>query len=115
MRKEQRDEEFHPEMPLVEAEHLLSYLFEIGPTLSVGMGEAPLTHAEIAAWQVNTGVELASWEARFLQRLSLDYLVQAQSARLLNCAAPWREWEAAAGRAVIAKSVQASIRALVNL
>jgi hypothetical protein len=82
-----------PEMPPIEdaAHYLISYLFEIGPTLAAGMGNGPLTHAEIMAWQINTGIELQSWEARILKRLSNHYLAESQRATARDCPAPWAD------------------------
>ena len=76
-------------MPECEAEYLIGYLFEVGPTLPNGMGDAPLTHLEISAWQQNTGVELSSWEARTLHRASLEYLSESQRATKPDAEAPW--------------------------
>jgi len=76
-------------MPECDAMHLVSYLYEIGPTLPNGMGDSPLTHVEISAWQQNTGVELSSWEARTLHRASLEYLSESQRATKPDAEAPW--------------------------
>jgi hypothetical protein len=77
------------DMPECDAMHIVSYLFEIGPTLSGGMGESPLPDTEIEAWQRNTGIELQSWEARAVKRLSREYLSESQAATELNRACPW--------------------------
>jgi hypothetical protein len=79
------------EMPECDAMHLVSYLYEIGPTLPNGMGDAPLTHLEIEAWQRNTGIELSSWEARVLHSSSLAYLSESQRATKPDAEAPWAE------------------------
>jgi hypothetical protein len=59
--------------------------------MSGGMGNAPLSHSEIAAWQGNTGIELSAWEARTLRTLSAEYLNSAQDAEDAKCKAPWGE------------------------
>lgn len=79
------------DMPECEAMYLVSYLYEIGPTLPNGMGESPLTHTEISSWQQNTGVELSSWEARVLHRASLEYLSESQRATKPDAEAPWAD------------------------
>lgn len=37
------------EMPPCDAQHLVGYFFEMGPTMAAGMGDAPLSHSEIDA------------------------------------------------------------------
>ena len=69
--------------------HLVSYLMEAGPVAHTGMGMAALSHAELAAWQANTGTELTAWEARTLRRLSGDYAATASLAREADCPPPY--------------------------
>ena len=78
-------------MPECEAMHIVSYLYEIGPTLPNGMGEAPLSHTEIGAWQRNTGIFLDAWEARLIHRASLEYLSESQRATSPDAEAPWAD------------------------
>lgn len=68
---------------------MLGYLFEVGPNTWAGMGEAPISHAEIQAWQHNTGIALSAWEARTLRRLSVAYVDQLHKSRDPQCPAPW--------------------------
>lgn len=58
-------------------EHILEYLFEVGPTC----GEYPLTHTELRNWQENTGIELCEFEATALVSLSREYLSFMQEAK----------------------------------
>lgn len=76
-------------MPDCEAEFLVSYLYEIGPAMSGGMGESPLTHGEIEAWQRNTGIVLDTWQVRTLKNLSHEYLAESQNATKPDAPAPW--------------------------
>ena len=76
------------------ASHLVRYLFESGPTMAGGMSGAPLSHGEIAAWQLNTGIELTAWEARTIRRLSCEYLAVSQDAAEFDCPAPYVEQDA---------------------
>lgn len=76
-----------PEMPPCDAQYVIGYLFEIGPT----MGEGPVTHGEIESWQRNTGIRLTTWEARILKRLSLEYLGESQQATERGRPAPWAD------------------------
>jgi len=95
-----------PELPEVYAPHLIGILFEIGPT----MGDGPLTHGELRAWMQNTGIELQAWEARYLRRLSIDYMVQSQQPD--NCPAPYQpEDMTEENRAAVAKQVTNAMRA----
>jgi len=90
MRRDQSDEEYQPDMPEVDAEYLLAYLFEIGPTVAAGMGAGPISHEELRAWQANTGIELEPWEVRTLRTLSKDYLIQCAKSEKRDCPAPWK-------------------------
>jgi hypothetical protein len=79
-----------PDMPLpCVADHLVEYLLDAGPVSSAGMGAAPLSHVEIAAWQSNTGIELNAWEASTLRRLSIEYVAQAEQAKDADCPQPY--------------------------
>lgn len=99
-------------MPPVEgAGYLLGYLWEVGPTLVAGMGAGPITHGELLAWMDLTGIPLQPWEARFLRRLSHEYLVEAHKAEKRDCKAPWRT----ADSKPEISDTQASLRALANL
>lgn len=77
------------EMPPCDESRLLGYLFEVGPTIPAGMGEGPVTHSEIDAWQNNTGIQLNAWESRTLRRLSQDYAGQSHKSTARDCPAPW--------------------------
>lgn len=73
------------------AGYLVEYLWEVGPTEPAGMGEAPVSHAQLAAWQANMGVELHAWEVQVLRRLSRDYVVQSHQAQDPACKPPFGE------------------------
>ncbi len=82
--------DYQPDMPSVEgADHLIRYLWEIGPTMAAGMGAGPITHGELLAWQMLTGIKLEPWESRFLRRLSQEYLVESQRAEKRDARPPW--------------------------
>lgn len=78
-------------MPPCTAAHLVGYLFEMGPTVSTGMGESPLPHTEIAAWMANTGIRLTCWETRTLRRLSCEYAQSSYLSQKPDCPAPWAD------------------------
>ncbi len=73
--------------PECDANHILNYLFEIGLT----EGDKPLSHAEIASWQSNTGIELQAYEARFLKRLSEIYLAASHEMKKIDAVNPWED------------------------
>ena len=89
------DDEYQPDMPPVEAgAHIISYLWELGPTMTAGGYPGPVTHEEIMAWQSLNGIELAPWEVRFLRRLSNEYLSQCHKAEKQHCRPPWKSLKA---------------------
>lgn len=79
-----------PQMPPNSAPHITDRLVEIGLTGSNGMGIIPLPHTEIAAWQTNSCIRLAPWEARLIRRLSTEYVSESSRAESEHCAPPWR-------------------------
>lgn len=95
-------DDFRPDMPPLEAEYLIGYLWEVGPAMETGEGSAPLSHGELAAWQANTGVVLEAWEARALRVLSREYLVMLHKAEKPECPPPWGVHER---RAMVAKKI----------
>ena len=112
MRRDKKDDDYMPELPPVEGgEYLLGYLFEVGPTMAAGMGAAPVTHTEIAAWCGLTGIVLHPWEARFLRRLSLEYVGENHRAEKLGCAPPWNPGDIKPEPSALKQS----IRSLANL
>lgn len=114
MRADRKDEFYVPPLPETDAQYLIDFLFEVGPTSLNAIGEGPLSHMDLAAWQENVGFRLQVWEARFLRLLSFEYLLQAQEATEPNCAAPWTAEDMVPDRRLIAKSMQRSMRALAE-
>ena len=76
-------------MPPVSASYLISCLWEIGPFLTSGMGSGPITNTEFLAWAELIGIEMHPWEARFIIRLSQDYLMESRRAEKQDCPSPW--------------------------
>ena len=93
--------------------HLLDYLFEVGPVLSGGMGPAPLSNLELAAWCDLTGIPLTPWEARTLRALSRDYLAEMHDAEDPSRPPPWHSVEAEAV-AMHVNDMAAAIRAMAK-
>lgn len=113
LRKQRQDADYAPEMPEVEAPHLIAYLWEVGPLGAAGMGPAVLSHSEIAAWCQLTGLELSAWEARTLRSLSRAYLNEMQEAEDPKRRAPWEP--CAPDPAAVANDMRTAIRALAQL
>jgi len=84
-----RREKIEPPMPPNPAPHIVERLLEMGMSQAAGMGVAPLSWAEIVAWQVATMVRLAPWEARLIRRLSSAYIAEGRAAESENCPPPW--------------------------
>lgn len=73
-------------LPVVEvAEHLIDYLFSIGPTT----GGETISFQEIAAWTALTGYRLNGWEAETLRRLSGAYAAEHYAASDAKRPAPY--------------------------
>jgi hypothetical protein len=72
-------------MPECAAEYLVGYLIEIGPTI----GERPITHTDIQAWQILSGITLTPFESATLKRMSESYLSSHYEAKARDCPAPY--------------------------
>lgn len=92
---------------------MVAYFYEVGPTLFGDMGEMPISHVELLAWQENSGVELSSWEARAIVQLSREYLSFSRRAQDPKCEAPW-DYETEAKR-VVAHDLKDYISGLAKL
>jgi hypothetical protein len=79
-----------PQMPPNPAPHITDWLIEMGLVEAAGMGAAPISSCELAAWQGNTCVRLEPWEARLIRKLSKAYLDEGRAAESENCPPPWR-------------------------
>lgn len=79
-----------PQMPPNPAPHIFDWLIEIGLTEAAGMGAAPISSRELAAWQENTCVRLEPWVARLIRKLSSAYLTEGRRAEAETCPPPWR-------------------------
>ncbi len=104
-----------PDLPPIEGgAYLLDYLWQLGPTMAVGMGAGPITQTEMRAWQINMGIDLKPWEARFLRGLSCDYLDQWQKAQKPDCAPPWQAVATAIDKAAVANRMLNAIRQMAG-
>lgn len=102
-----------PDMPQVEATHLLDYLFEVGPTMAAGMGAAPVTFGELDAWCNRVGIDLSPWESRALRQLSRNYVDESYKAEKRDCPPPWTPKDMTEeNRAAVSRQVEMSLRAI---
>lgn len=103
------DDGIEPDVPLLDAgAHLIEYLFDVGPDAPGGMGPVPITHADIAHWQGNTGITLNTWEARSLRRLSREYVGACADAQEPDAPPPYLPADGVARRrGAVARSVAA--------
>lgn len=89
------------------AKHLIDYLFEIGPSVPLGMSAGPIGWTDIAAWQTATGIDLTAWEARTLRALSADYVGTAATSLDDNTPAPYTIAPTPDRRELVANQVRA--------
>ena len=114
-RIDRKEEDYSPDMPPVSAGHLILYLWEIGPILADGMGSRPINHAELLAWSELIGIELQPWEARFILRLSQDYLMASRAAEKPDYPSPWvTATVTQEQRDAVSRQVQNSLRSLMR-
>lgn len=100
-----------PEMPSIDAEFIVGYLYDIGPT----MGDKAISHQEIESWQRNTGIDLDAWQTRTLHRLSVEYLVMSHNAKARDCQPPFKTPDLQPVVSVKTEETRNSLRALANL
>lgn len=93
------------EMPdLLGFEYIVEYLFEAGPVGNNGFGPEPITWIELEAWAKLTQVDLDSWEASTLRKLSEHYSAQLVKSADPKCRPPGQEEQS---REQIAADVEA--------
>lgn len=111
LRRDQKDDDYEPDMPAVDAQYLLDYFYEVGPTLPDGA----ITYEEIQSWAEVSGIDLEPWEGQFLRRLSRQYLAECHRAEKRDCPAPVRmESASAVDLGVVARNLQQSLRELAK-
>lgn len=87
-----------PKVPQA-AEHLIGYLFEVGPTV----GEHAVTFTEIRNWSEATGTALNEFQATMLKTLSREFLSMKIEAAQDSCPAPVRPVEKTSEEALAEK------------
>lgn len=102
-----------PVIPDIPAPYLVEYLFEVGPTVSTGMGPAIVGWRDLQAWQDMLGLELQPWESRLLRQLSAAYLSQSLKSEKPDCPAPYLSQQQI-DREAVARKVGNAFRALMQ-
>lgn len=69
--------------------YLITWLLEIGPTVSNGFGQSGLSWTDILSWQTLSGRQLEYYEALAIQRLSDAYAAMLTKASDKDCQAPF--------------------------
>lgn len=111
MRQDRKDETYMPDMPPLEGgEHLIGYLWEVGPVMPAGMGNSAVTHQEIVAWEKLTGIDLQAWEARWLRALSGEYMAAHHAAQEPTAPAPWNPQASPEQLNTVAQSMRERLR-----
>ncbi len=95
-----------------EAAYLVSALMEAGPTTVAGMGEIPLTWADLLAYQRGIGQDFAPWELRLIRRLSGEYLSESIRAKAPDARAPWIKEVTAEQRSEVAQQMRDALRSM---
>lgn len=93
-----------PPVPDCDGMFIAGYMFEIG------IGEHGIGHAEIAAWQGNTGISLQPWECRFIHAMAGEYLHEYHRAAE-DAKAPW-DGAAIDTRALITAQMKETIKGM---
>lgn len=78
--EEMERDDVEPYLPETPCEELVGWLFDAGPVGSSGMGPMKLSHAELQAWQENTGIRAQPWQIRALRSLSAAYIKESRRA-----------------------------------
>lgn len=69
--------------------HIWTYLIEIGPVSSNGMGPVTIPFSEINAWLSCTGVALSRWEISLLRQCSQVWISAQYEAKKPESIPPW--------------------------
>ncbi len=85
---------------------------EAGPTSAAGMGEIPLTWADLQAYQQGTAQHFQPWELRLIRRLSGEYLSESIRAKARDARAPWVTEVTAEQRSEVAQQMRDALRGM---
>lgn len=69
--------------------HIWSYLLDVGPVMSTGMGPVVLSYTEIQAWMSARSIEISSWEVALLRHCSQVWMSAQYEAKKPESIPPW--------------------------
>lgn len=85
-----------------EGEHVLQWLFEVGPSSSTAVGPGPISFSEIAAWASITQTRITSEEALLIRALSRDYCAEYHGSSKSNTVPPYSKEAHRVGAGIMA-------------
>lgn len=71
---------------LSSGEHMVSWLFRIGP----GKKDGPLEAGDLRDWEHLLGIEWTPWQAETLYRMSQAYVSEMHAAQKHDAVPPWK-------------------------
>jgi hypothetical protein len=86
------------------AEHIVEYLYEVGPVLHNGDGVIPITWTELSNWSKSVGLALTAWEYQTIRGLSVLFAQEASLSKDPKRIAPWNNGRI--DRKVIASGIE---------
>lgn len=93
--------------------HIVEHWFDVGPAMPGGYGDVPLTHAELDAWQRNSGLDLQPWQTSLLRRMSRGYLAERVAGVDPQRPPPWGE-VSAQQKAAVAETLRKTLSAMAR-
>jgi len=104
-----------PLMPDVgDAAYLVAYWQQMGMVEQGGMGMAPMSSRELAAWCSGAGIDLQPWEFHALREMSKQYLVQLNESEKPECPPPYGDPATVFDRNVVSKKVTQAFQAFMQ-
>lgn len=104
-----------PLMPDVgDAAYLVGYWQQIGLVQHGGMGMAPLSASEVAAWCSQAAIDLQPWEFLAVREMSRHYVVQLTESEKPECPPPYGDPAKVFDRDVVSRKVQAAFQQLIR-
>lgn len=98
-------------LPPNPAPELIEIFNEVGPGMDYGgMDRAPLTAAELQAWDSGVGLHLDAWEFGTLLDMSHHFVHQARVSKSPDAPPPWIERPTETKRAAIVNSIKSLLR-----
>lgn len=97
-----------------EAAYAIHYWQDAGSVGVGGMGLAPLSAAELTAWQQGRGLSLAPWEFQTILDMSRAYVAESRAAEKPECPPPYGNPVTEFDREVVGKKVTNAFKSLLQ-